>query len=131
MYTEPSDVSHTFTFFTLSGSDQIFSDHLNYISQKDQKHNLGLFVNLVLKKKRNVNIGLTTVFRLLRPETLVPHGLQVGLKASSAEERHTGSLELSDSDHLVLSLSPDSSSRFLSMLRQLSSWFFQTSTTPE
>lgn len=88
-----------------------------------------LSLNLV-KISNPLNIGLTAVFRLPTPEALVFHSLQVGLKASSAEERPTGS-RLLISVRLVLGLLPDSSSRFNSVLRQLSSCLFQTSSTPE
>lgn len=86
--TEPSGVSHTFTFFTLSSN--ILSSSQLHIPERAETH-FRLACEFSSNETTNRNSGLTAVFRLLRPETLVPHSLQMGLKVSSAERRHTGS----------------------------------------
>lgn len=75
---EPSDASHTSTFFTLAGSDQTFPDQLNHTSQKEQNHPSGLLVNSV-KINSSSTVGLPAALRLLTAEALLAPGGPEGL----------------------------------------------------
>lgn len=102
MYIESSHVSNIFSFFTELGSDQIFADHLSYRSQKEQKHNLGLFDSLV---KKNPIMSILELWRTFRgaegvsevPSGYVPPGANPGTVSSSSRGNKGKTNQLSHS----------------------------------